>query len=136
VGLSAAFRQWRAESHCRFIHGYALQIRLEFEATELDKNKWVVDFGSLKPVKSWLEEQFDHRTLVAFDDPEIAVFQELHDRGIIDMNLVPGVGCESFATYVAEWVAQWLIDRHLAPRVKLALVEVREHAANSAIWLP
>ena len=24
IGLSAAFRQWRAQSHCRLIHGYAL----------------------------------------------------------------------------------------------------------------
>lgn len=36
IGLSAAFRQWRAESHCRFLHGYALAVRFEFEADELD----------------------------------------------------------------------------------------------------
>ena len=24
-GLSTAFRQWRADSHCRFMHGYSLE---------------------------------------------------------------------------------------------------------------
>ena len=45
LGFSAAFRQWRADSHCKYIHGYALAFRFEFEADELDVRNWVVDFG-------------------------------------------------------------------------------------------
>ena len=51
-GLSAAFRQWRAESHCRFMHGYSLEFGFVFGAHELDENNWVVDFGGLKGL-SW-----------------------------------------------------------------------------------
>ena len=29
-GLSAAFRQWRAVSHCRFMHGYSLEFEFVF----------------------------------------------------------------------------------------------------------
>ena len=36
-GLSAAFRQWKADSHCKYIHGYALEFEFEFGANELDK---------------------------------------------------------------------------------------------------
>lgn len=39
IGLSAAFRQWRAESHCRFVHGYALAVKFVFEAGELDARR-------------------------------------------------------------------------------------------------
>ena len=45
-GLSCAFRQWRAEdSHCRFIHGYAIAVSLTFGCKELEhihfsKKKW------------------------------------------------------------------------------------------------
>ena len=35
-GLSCAFRQWRATSHCNQIHGYSLGFRFIFEADELD----------------------------------------------------------------------------------------------------
>ena len=65
-GLSAAFRQWGAESHCRFIHGYSLEFEFVFGAHELDENNWVVDFGGLKELELWLRQNFDHKTLVAF----------------------------------------------------------------------
>ena len=69
IGLSACFRQWRAESHCRLLHGYALAVKFVFESEELDVRNWVVDFGSLKTLKGWLEDTFDHTLLVANDDP-------------------------------------------------------------------
>ena len=68
IGLSACFRQWRADSHCRFLHGYALAIKFVFAANELDVRNWVVDFGSLKSLKSQLEDTFDHKLLVAEND--------------------------------------------------------------------
>ena len=36
-GLSAAFRQWRADSHCKFLHGYSLEFEFKFGANELDE---------------------------------------------------------------------------------------------------
>lgn len=134
IGLSAAFRQWRAESHCRLIHGYALSVRFEFEATELDCRNWVVDFGSLKNLKGLLEDTFDHKTLVAEDDPEIEWFREGDRRGILDLVVVPACGCERFAEMIFEATAQWLKDAGYSPRCKVVLVEVREHGANSAIY--
>lgn len=134
VGLSAAFRQWRAESHCRYLHGYALSVKLEFEAGELDARNWVVDFGSLKSLKGWLEDQFDHKTLVAGDDPELEMFEELDARGIIQLRVVPATGCEKFAEMIFGATEVWLMDNGYAPRVRLVSVEVREHGANSAIY--
>lgn len=134
IGISAAFRQWRAESHCHFLHGYAFEIRMEFEADDLDHNNWVVDFGSLKPIKKWIEDTFDHKTLVAQDDPEIDTFKKLHDQGIIDIMVVPSTGCEAFARLIYDGVDNWLYDVGYKPRVKLRMIEVREHGGNSGIY--
>jgi 6-pyruvoyltetrahydropterin/6-carboxytetrahydropterin synthase len=134
IGLSAAFRQWRAESHCHLIHGYALAIHLEFEADELDVRNWVVDFGSLKSLKGMLEDTFDHTLLVAEDDPEIEWFREAEKRGIANVVVVPATGCERFAELIYECTEQWLGDNGYAPRCRLSKVEVREHGANSAIY--
>jgi 6-pyruvoyltetrahydropterin/6-carboxytetrahydropterin synthase len=134
VGLSAAFRQWKAESHCRFLHGYALAVKFVFEAQELDHRNWVVDFGSLKGLKSWLEDTFDHKTLVAEDDPQMDYFNALDAQGIIQMVVVPATGCEKFAEMIFECTEVWLKDNGYAPRVRLLSVEVREHGANSAIY--
>ena len=136
LGLSTAFRQWRADSHCRYIHGYALAFRFEFESDELDARNWVVDFGGLKNLRGLLEDTFDHKLLVAQDDPDIEWFREAHRRGIADVVEIQAGGCEKFAELVYECTEQWLRDAGFAPRCRLVSVEVREHGANSAIYCP
>lgn len=134
IGLSAAFRQWRADSHCKYLHGYALAVKFVFEASELDNRNWVVDFGSLKALKGWLENTFDHKTLVAEDDPCFHHFKVMEQVGIIQMVVVPATGCEKFAEMIYGATQVWLKDNGYAPRVRLVSVEVREHGANSAIY--
>lgn len=135
IGLSCCFRQWRADSHCNTLHGYALQVGLVFEADELDERNWVIDFGSLKPIKKWLEENFDHTTTVAQDDPLIEMFSDLDEAGIIDMRVVEAVGCEGFSRMIFKHVESWLTETGQAPRVRLKSVEVREHGANSGLYV-
>lgn len=130
-GLSVCFRQWRAESHCHFLHGYSLQIRLTFSTNHLDHRNWVVDFGSLKSLKGWLEDLLDHKTLIAEDDPALETFKTLNAGEIIDLRIVPHVGIEALSYYIFEYAEQWLIDNGYKD-VTLQEVEVWEHASNSA----
>ena len=131
-GLSSAFRQWRADSHCRFMHGYSLEFEFVFGANELDENNWVVDFGGLKPLETWLRLNFDHKTLVAFDDPMFSVFEEIHESEVIDMVTVEATGCEMFARMAMEYSSE-LIQKIYGNRCWVDSVTVREHGANSAI---
>ena len=136
VGLSCAFRQWRAESHCAMLHGYALSFKFTFAAEELDEKSWVVGYGDLKEVKTWLEYMFDHTTCVAADDPELETFHLLHDKKMIDLRVLPGgVGCERTAEFVGIYVDEW-VRLQTNTRCWLESVEVREHSANSAIYYP
>lgn len=134
VGLSVAFRQHKADSHCRLVHGYALAFTFTFEAKDLDARNWVVDFGGLKSLKSILEDNFDHKLIVAEDDPYLGYFLEGRDLGVLDLVILPAAGCEKFAEYVFEVAEQWLKDAGFAPRCRLVQVEVSEHGANSAIY--
>jgi 6-pyruvoyltetrahydropterin/6-carboxytetrahydropterin synthase len=139
LGLSACFRQPFAESHCREPHGYPLAFRFKFGAISLDRNNWVMDFGGLKPVKAWLCEHFDHRTILSEADPHLDRFQEHYEAcGFTPILVLPFVGCEGFAKYAFDYVGDWMaanfskdvFDRGL----HLKEVEVREHAGNSAIY--
>lgn len=134
LGFSCAFRQWRAHSHCRFLHGYALSFKFVFIADKLDDFNWVVDFGGMKSLKGILERTFDHTTLVAEDDPEIVIFQKLAEHNMIQLRVLPNVGCECFAEYVYDVAAIWLQDAGYDGRVRLLSVEVAEHGANSAVY--
>ena len=131
-GLSCAFRQWRANSHCNKLHGYSLQVELEFSAVELDERNWVVDFGGLKVVKAYLEEVLDHKTLVASDDPQISIFRELATAKIIDLIVVEAVGCEAFAKMIFEGVVALLEDQY--EHCRLERVTIREHGGNHASY--
>jgi 6-pyruvoyltetrahydropterin/6-carboxytetrahydropterin synthase len=136
TGLSCCFRQWRADSHCAQLHGYALAVELEFAATQLDERNWVIDFGGLKPVKAWLQEQFDHTLVIAQDDPQAALFNEMQAAGVCVLRVLPSVGCEAFAKYIYGNVRAWLSERNLSPRVALRKVTVREHGGNACSYEP
>lgn len=135
LGLSACFRQHRTDTHCRFLHGYALSFKLIFEASTLDAKNWVVGFGDLKPVKKFLEETFDHKTVVAVDDPLMELFLHMQEIGLIDMIVLPRVGCEAFAELTYNKVSNILLNLHPENDVKLFSVECREHEGNSAIFI-
>lgn len=135
IGLSAVFRQPLAKGHCHYLHGYALAFRIEFETNTLDVRNWVIDFGSLKTLKAALEVMFDHKLLVARDDPALEKFLALDGDDLAQVRVVDAVGCEAFAKLVFDMADQWLKETYQMPLVWVAQVECREHGANSAIYI-
>jgi len=131
TGHSCAFRQWRADSHCNLIHGYALQFEFVFGGNELDERNWIVDFGGLKPLKEWLKYMFDHTYLVAEDDPEMETVLMLADKKLIDVRQVTATGCERFAEMAFD-KAEEIVRELTNGRCWVQRVTVREHEANSA----
>lgn len=128
-----AYRQWRADSHCNLIHGYSLSFKLYFEARDLDIRNWVVDYGSLRPLKGLLEEWFDHKLLVAEDDPQAAHFRDLESAGLAKITWVEKTGCEGLAEFIIKYInGQWLPLYYPGDRVVCRKVEVRETDANMA----
>jgi 6-pyruvoyltetrahydropterin/6-carboxytetrahydropterin synthase len=136
LGLSAVFRQWKANSHCNQLHGYSLGFRFTFEAKELDDRNWVMDFGGLKGLKAKLQQTFDHKLVVANDDPQFQVLLDLQEAGVADVMVVEAVGCEKFAELAALYAQTELELLGLDKRVKVVEVECSEHGANSAIYRP
>lgn len=130
-----AYRQFRADSHCKYIHGYAMSFRAEFESDELDVRNWVCDYGSLKSFKDKLEEWFDHKLLVAEDDPEIETFKMLAAKGLAKLTFVERTGCEGLAKFLYDYLEEiWLPENGYKPRVKVRRVEVRETDNNMAYY--
>lgn len=132
--FSCCFRQYKADSHCRLLHGYGLTFKVEFAAHTLNDKNWVVDFGGLKSFKTELESIFDHTLVVAADDPALGEFVVLQNHGLADVRVIPYVGCEAFAEYVSTMAEQWLDDNSLSHRVTVSRVECWEHPTNSAIY--
>ena len=97
-----------------------------------------MDFGDLRDVKQWLEDQWDHRLLLASDDPHISDFQKMHELGTMNINIMDvtkgwGPGIEASCKFVFDHVSP-LIDKKTEGRVKLVQVEIWEHERNSAVY--
>ena len=153
-GLSCCFRQWKADhSHCSTLHGYSIGIKLIFESDTLDSRNWVMDFGGLKQFKDWADYMFDHTLVIAKDDPHLETFIVLDEikggyenRGVCNLRIVDGVGCEMFAKMCYERMKDMLYNARvknigtyrsrypIGEGVRLKSVEVFEHAGNSAIY--
>ncbi len=135
--ISVGHRQWRDNGHCAWVHGYGRYIQFTFEG-DLDERQWVMDFGDLKDVKQWLEEQWDHRVMIASDDPQLEKLKEMHDLSIMNINIMDvdkgwGPGIEASCKFVYDHV-QPLIGQKTDGRVKLTKVEIWEHERNSAVY--
>ena len=136
IGLSAVFRQPNADhSHCHLLHGYSLQFKFTFGCEQLDNKNWAVDFGGLKPLKAWLEDNFDHKTCVDISDPMKDDLLLLETKGLAEIRQFDGVGAEKFA-YHAFNFADKLIREASIDRCWVESVECAEHGANSAIYTP
>lgn len=135
TGFPCTHRQWKAQSHCRFVHGYSREFYFEFAANELTQELWVMDFGGLKEVKKWLEYMFDHTFLAASDDPYLEKFKQMDADGIIQLRVLPNAGMEGTAKFVYDHVSQ-MIKEQTKGRVWITKVEVRENEKNSAYLEP
>ena len=128
-----AYRQWKADSHCNKIHGYALSFYFEFEATTLDARNWVMDFGGLRPLKDKLEEWFDHTLLLALDDPNYKDIKKLGELGLAKITEVEKTGCEGIASFLYEYVNTIFLPSYgEQDRIWCRRVEVRETDNNMA----
>lgn len=134
-GLSCAFRQWKATSHCSLLHGYSLGFRFVFGANELDDRNWVIDFGGLDGLKKKLEFAFDHTLAVAKDDPQLFIFQNL-PSSMCNLRIFDRVGCESFSEVACGFAQETINELGQSGRVRVISVEAFEHGANSALYVP
>jgi 6-pyruvoyltetrahydropterin/6-carboxytetrahydropterin synthase len=148
-GFAVCYRQWRADRKsgksrealysrdeipgCCALHGYALGFYFEFECETLDARNWVVDFGSLKPFKEFLKENFDHTMLVAQDDPAFEQLEGLHKAALAKMVVVEATGCEALSKFLHDYLNEiWLPEYYPNGGIRCRKVEVRETPANSA----
>lgn len=131
-----AYRQWRADSHCHNIHGYAFSMKFYFGTNDLDARRWCADYGGLSELKATLQDQFDHTLLVSQDDPHLDWYKEAEKRGIAKLTILPNLGCESLADMLYRYVNGVFIPDMWGPgeaeRLWCFRVEVRETQSNMA----
>jgi 6-pyruvoyltetrahydropterin/6-carboxytetrahydropterin synthase len=137
-----AYRQYLADDKpgnipgCNKIHGYAFSMKFYFGTNDLDCRNWSVDYGSLRPLKEFLQNNFDHTLLVSSSDPEIDWYREANKRGIAKVIELPRLGCEGIADMLYKYINGVFIPDYWgsgeAARIWCYKVSVRETESNMA----
>ena len=133
-----AHRQHRHDGHCAQIHGHNWSFTFTFGCERLDECGFVVDFGKLKPLRSWIEENLDHACVFNQDDPLLDDFLPLKDangNSVFKPFVVEQCSSEGIARHLYG-VAKPMIQDMTEGRAFLISVMVKEDVRNSAIYSP
>ena len=66
------------QGKCRHLHGHNGKVAITIETSGLDDRGMVLDFSEIKRVASrWIDENLDHRMVLARKDPAVPVLQQL-----------------------------------------------------------
>lgn len=136
--ISTGHRQWRDDGHCAYAHGYGRYVKLTFGCHTLDDRMWCVDFGELRWAKKFIEDQWDHRMLIASDDPLLDKWKEMDSLGGIHLNVMDvtkgwGPGIEASCKFLFDNLNPTVI-KMTQGRCWIESIEIFEHEMNSAIY--
>jgi len=136
AGFSICYRQYKADSHCRLLHGYSLAFEFEFQSPVLDVRNWVCDFGGFKTLKFFLEDYFDHTLLVAHDDPQGTEQQLLEGLGLARVRIIHKTGCEGIAEFLFWYINEiWLRENGYGDASQIFCQKVRVYETpNNSAW--
>ena len=112
------------DGKCQHLHGHNGKIEIEIVAEQLDNRGMVIDFGDInKIVKTWVDEELDHKMLLCKDDPMLKVLQQLNE---------PCFVMESNPT--AETIAKLIYDYATSQGLGVAEVRLWETATSYASY--
>ena len=91
------------EGKCRHLHGHNGRVCITIEACSLDDRGMVLDFSEIKQtVSRWIDEHLDHRMVLAFDDPLVALLEDAGEP-IFLMDVNPTA--ENIARLICQYAA-------------------------------
>jgi len=68
--ICAGHRVYGHENKCKYLHGHNYRVHFTLMSNELDSVGRVIDFGTIRGILcDWLEEHWDHKTLLHTVDP-------------------------------------------------------------------
>ena len=133
-GYSTCYRNHLATDQTKYLHGCDIKFRMYFEG-DLDYRNWVVDFGWMKRskqtidgmnLKDYFSYLFDHTCLIQHNDPSKQTFQDMADRGIIQLRLLDDTTKEGIEQFLYG-VLQNLISHETEGRINLVKLEVTKY---------
>lgn len=125
--ISCGHRVYQHESKCAHLHGHNYRVHFTCEAESLDNIGRVIDFSDMKSrLCMWLEDNWDHKTLIWENDPWAKVLPEI-DPTIVIVPFNPTA--ENIAQHLVEVIGPQQLE---GTGIKLVHCDVEETRKCSA----
>lgn len=140
--ISCGHRVVGHEGKCRFLHGHNYRVHFECTAPETDAVGRVIDFSVIKSALCmWLENCWDHKTLLWQEDPLLGVLYRLETdsdelNSAMDQSFeqVPfNPTAENMAAYLLEVVGPMQLARTGVTLTRVTIEETRKCSASASI---
>lgn len=126
--ISCGHRVVGHENKCRWLHGHNYRFHFEVFAPELDNLGRVIDFGIIKTLLcQWLENNYDHKTLIWKEDPKLEQLQGLFPDSIYVVDFNPTA--ENIAKDFVLNIAPKLLKGTSCELIRLEVWETRKCSA-------
>ena len=130
--IHTGHRVYGHESKCALLHGHGYVITFTVQADELDDVGRVLDFAFIKSTLcQWLEDNWDHRTLLYEKDPWVEVFESNNVIGVVVVPFNPTA--ENMASYLLEEVGPQQLQNVEAQLISVKVQETRKCSATAII---
>jgi 6-pyruvoyltetrahydropterin/6-carboxytetrahydropterin synthase len=128
--FDAAHRLFRNyQGKCANNHGHSWVVTLHLTGEELDDKDMLIDFQELKVLKSWIDDQMDHATILWENDPMADYIRQSGQRLYITVK-------NPTSEHIAEIIFHKAIEIFESSRIKVACVEVNETCTTGARIYP
>ncbi|MDR1678894.1 MAG: 6-carboxytetrahydropterin synthase [Prevotellaceae bacterium] len=110
---------------CSNNHGHSYRVRLTLEGEQLETTDMLFDFHETKRLQAWLDDKFDHATILWHEDPMLEMLQNFGNKVFITEK-------NPTAEHIAELIfaqAQALFENE---SVKVYCVEIGETCSSTA----
>ncbi len=124
------------EDHpCRSLHGHSYVVDVKItvkDLKDLENPNMIIDFGKLKEFQKWLDENFDHATILNPDDTLYRILKQFPDKMKVRLMPTGDPTAENMSALFASILRD--ICKKLVNKEFSIEVEVFETIGNSASY--
>ena len=114
---------------CNNNHGHSYRVKLYLECDHLDEKDMLMDFHETKQLKTWIDDNLDHVTLLWEEDPLI---ESLRAHG----NKVLVTKKNPTAEHICELIAAQAQAFFEGAGIRVACIEINETCTSAARIFP
>ena len=114
---------------CTNNHGHSYRIKLHLEGDKLDEKDMLIDFHETKKLKTWIDENLDHVTILWEEDPMIESLKSFGNKVLITKK-----------NPTAEHICELILDRckelFEGSGIQVSCIEINETCTSAARIYP